>query len=66
MEERQATPTLQEFTQLQRLAMFGSTNQVFIADFSPTCVHGTMRHRSRIRDSELTIVGFAMRQTGRS
>src|SRR5262245_51642107 len=33
MEERQATPTLQEFPQLQRLAMFGSTNQAFIADY---------------------------------
>ena len=33
MEERQATPALQEFPQLQRLAMFSPANQGCIADY---------------------------------
>ena len=33
MEERQATPALQEFPQLQRLAMFNLANQGLIADY---------------------------------
>jgi hypothetical protein len=33
MEERQTTAVLQEFPQLQRLAMFSPANQGFIADY---------------------------------
>ena len=33
MEERQATPALQEFPQLQRLAMFSPATQGLIADY---------------------------------
>jgi site-specific recombinase XerD len=52
MEERQATPVLQEFPQLQRLAMFGPTNHGLIADYlahlrarhyAPSVQEGTLR-----------------------
>ena len=52
MEERPATPTLQEFPQLQRLAMFSPTNQGLIADYvaylrarhyTPSVQEGTIR-----------------------
>jgi site-specific recombinase XerD len=52
MEERPATPALQEFPQLQRLAMFKGTNQGFIADYlaylrarhyAPSVLEGTIR-----------------------
>ena len=52
MEERLATPALQEFPQLQRLAMFNGTNQGLIADYlaylrarhyAPSVLEGTIR-----------------------
>ena len=52
MEERQATPTLQEFPQLQRLAMFSPANHGLIADYlahlrarhyAPSVQEGTIR-----------------------
>src|SRR6266481_8624427 len=52
MEERQATPALQEFPQLQRLAMFSPANQGCIADYlaylrarhyAPAVQEGTIR-----------------------
>jgi len=52
MEERQATPALQEFPQLQRLAMFNRANQGLIADYlaylrarhyAPSVLEGTIR-----------------------
>jgi site-specific recombinase XerD len=52
MEERQATPTLQEFPQLQRLAMFSPANHSLIADYlahlrarhyAPSVQEGTLR-----------------------
>src|SRR5215470_12649945 len=52
MEERLATPALQEFPQLQRLAMFNDTNQGLIADYlaylrarhyAPSVLEGTIR-----------------------
>jgi len=52
MEERQATPTLQEFPQLQRLAMFSPAHHGLIADYlahlrarhyAPSVQEGTIR-----------------------
>ena len=52
MEQRQATPTLQEFPQLQRLAMFSPANHGLIADYlahlrarhyAPSVQEGTIR-----------------------
>jgi site-specific recombinase XerD len=52
MEERQATPALQEFPQLQRLAMFSPANHGLIADYlahlrarhyAPSVQEGTIR-----------------------
>jgi len=52
MEERPTTPALQEFPQLQRLAMFNDTNQGLIADYlaylrarhyAPSVLEGTIR-----------------------
>jgi site-specific recombinase XerD len=52
MEERQTTPTLQEFPQLQRLAMFSPVNHGLIADYlahlrarhyAPSVQEGTIR-----------------------
>ena len=52
MEERLATPALQEFPQLQRLAMFNGPNQGLIADYraylrarhyAPSVLEGTIR-----------------------